>query len=80
MLLHYIQTAMHDSRYELLDEGEGFYGEIPECRGVFANAATLDACREQLAEVLGDWIMLRLARALPLPAIDGVELWVREVA
>jgi predicted RNase H-like HicB family nuclease len=80
MLLHYIQTAMHHARYELLDEGEGFYGEIPECRGVFANAATLEACREQLAEVLEDWIMLRLSRALPLPAIDGVELRVREVA
>ena len=80
MLLKYIQSAMHGARYELLDEGEGFYGEIPDCQGVFANASTLEACREQLAEVLEDWIMLRLSRGLALPIIVGLELRIREVA
>jgi predicted RNase H-like HicB family nuclease len=80
MLLQYIQSAMHGARYERLDEGEGFYGEISDCPGIFANASTPEACREQLAEVLEHWIMLRLSRGLALPIIDGLELRICEVA
>lgn len=80
MLLDYIRTAMRHACYEILDEGEGFYGEIPECQGVFANAQTLEACREHLAEVLEDWVLLRVSRNLDLPVIDGAEIRLREVA
>jgi predicted RNase H-like HicB family nuclease len=80
MLLEYVRTAMRHAHYEILDEGEGFYAEIPECRGVFANAQTLEACREQLAEVLEDWLLLRVSRNLDLPIIDGAEIRLREVA
>jgi predicted RNase H-like HicB family nuclease len=80
MLLQYIQTAMSHARYETLDEGEGFYGEIPDCQGVFASAPTLAACREQLAEVIEDWVLLRVSRNLDLPVIDGAEIRLREVA
>ena len=45
MLLEYVHTALRHARYEILDEGEGYYGEIPECQGVFANAQTLEAWR-----------------------------------
>jgi predicted RNase H-like HicB family nuclease len=45
MLTYYIQTAMHQAIYELLDDGT-FYGEIPSCPGVLSNANTLEACRE----------------------------------
>jgi len=80
MLLEYVRTAMRHARYEVLDEGEGYYGEIPECRGVFANAPTLEACRDQLAEVVEDWVLLRVSRNLDLPVIDGAEIHVRAVA
>jgi predicted RNase H-like HicB family nuclease len=71
---------MRHARYEILDEGEGYYGEIPECRGVFANAPTLEACRDQLAEVVEDWVLRRVSRNLDLPVIDGAEIRVRAVA
>lgn len=80
MLVQYMATAMHHARYEMLDDDEGFYGEIPACRGVFANAATLEACRDQLAEVLEDWVFLCVSRNLELPIIDGAEIRLREVA
>ena len=80
MLLEYVQTAMRHARYEILDEGEGYYGEIPECQGVFASAPTLEACRDQLAEVVEDWVLLRVSRNLDLPVIDGAEIRVRAVA
>jgi predicted RNase H-like HicB family nuclease len=80
MLLQYVHTAMRHARYEILDEGEGYYGEIPECQGVFANAPTLEACRDQLAEVVEDWVLLRVSRNLDLPVIDGAEIRVRAIA
>jgi predicted RNase H-like HicB family nuclease len=80
MLTNYIRAALHHARYEILADDGSFYGEIPVCNGVYANAATLEDCREQLEEVLEEWILFRVSRALPLPAIDGIELTIREVA
>ena len=52
MLLEYVQAALRHAKYEILT-GEGtYYGEIPQCRGVHAHAASLEDCREQLREVL----------------------------
>ncbi len=80
MLTQYIQAALHRARFEILSEDGTFYGEIPICNGVFANAETLEKCREQLAEVLEGWIFLRIHRNLPLPIIDDIGLEIREVA
>ena len=80
MLTKYIQAAMHLAKYEILPDDGSFYGEIAECNGVWANAATLEACREELEEVLQDWILVSIHRHLPLPTIDGIELTVKEVA
>lgn len=80
MSLEYVHTAIHHARYEILDEGEGYYGKIPECRGVFANAPTLEACRDQLAEVVEDWVLLHVPRNLDLPVIDGAKIRARAVA
>ena len=80
MVLCYIETAMRRTTYEILTEDGGYYGEIPGFQGVFANAPTLEECRKQLQEVLEDWILLSVAKNLPLPVIDGMTLRVSEVA
>jgi predicted RNase H-like HicB family nuclease len=80
MLTKYIRAALHHARYEILADDGSFYGEIPVCNGVYANAATLEDCREQLEEVLEEWILFRVSRTLPLPAIDGIELTIKEMA
>ncbi len=72
MLTKYIQAAMHQAKYKILSDDDTFYGEIPGYQGVWANAGTKDACREELAEVLSEWILLRVARNLPLPVVDGI--------
>lgn len=46
MLTSYIGAAMHHATYEILDDGT-YYGEIPGFQGVYANANTLEACREE---------------------------------
>ncbi|ARV60255.1 HicB family protein [Nostocales cyanobacterium HT-58-2] len=80
MFTKYTQAAMHRAKYKILSEDGTFYGEIPEFEGVWANADTLEACREELAEVLEEWILLRVSRNLPLPVVDGIELSIKEVA
>ncbi len=80
MLTNYMRAALHRARYEILPDDNSFYAEIPGFDGVYANAATLEACREELAEVLEEWILFRVAKGLPLPVVDGLELTIKEVA
>ncbi len=80
MLTRYVQGAMELARYEILEDDGTFYGEIPGFNGVYANATTLEACRRELCEVLEEWILVRVARHLGLPVIEGIELRVTEIA
>ena len=80
MLTNYIRAAMRRAKYEILPDDSTFYGEIPRFDGVYANANTLEACREELEEVLEEWILFRISRNLTLPIVDEIELTVKEVA
>ena len=77
MLLEYVQAALRHAKYKILADDSSYYGEIPECRGVYASAPTLEECRSELADVLEDWLLLRIHKNLPLPTIDGLELTVK---
>jgi len=78
MLTKYIQAAMRKAKYEILPEDSSFYGEIPGFEGVWANSENLEACREELEEVLEEWLLLGIARNHPLPVVDGIELTIKE--
>ena len=80
MLTAYIQAAMDKAHYELLPNGEGYFGSIEEMEGVWANADTLEACRAELQEVLEAWIILGLKMGHPLPSVEGMSLDIQEVA
>jgi predicted RNase H-like HicB family nuclease len=80
MLSQYIQAAMRQAKYEILSDDGSFYGEIPGFRGVYANAETLEDCREELAEVLEEWIFLHLSDNMPLPVLNGLKLSVEKVS
>lgn len=73
MLTEYMQAAMRQATYEILDDGS-FYGEIPGFQGIYANADTLETCREELREVLEGWIVLGLRLGHPLPIVNGLRL------
>jgi predicted RNase H-like HicB family nuclease len=80
MLSEYLAAALGKARYEILPEDGSYYGEIPAFDGVYANATTLEACREELREVLEEWILFRVSRNLTLPVVDGRELTIRATA
>lgn len=80
MLTSYINAALKHAHYELLAESEGYFGKIPDLQGVWAQAATLEACREQLREVLEEWIVIGLKMDHAIPTIGGIALTIKEVA
>ena len=79
MLTDYIRSTMHRARFEILSDDASYFGEIPGFDGVNANADTLEKCREELEQVLEEWILVRVASHLPLPVVDGIELAVKNV-
>ncbi len=79
MLTDYIHAAMRRATYEILSDGT-YYGEIPGFQSVYANAKTLEACRDELQGVLEGWIVLGLRLGHSLPKVDGIELSVAQTA
>ena len=67
MLTKYLEAAMRHAHYEILSDDGTCYGEIQECKGVYANAPTLEECRSELAQVLEDWLLFRIYKNLKLP-------------
>jgi len=80
MLTKYLAAAMGHAHYEMLPGDGMYYGEIRKCRGVYATAPTLEKCRDELAQVLEDWVLFRVHQRLSVPTIDGVVLRVKRVA
>lgn len=74
MLHAYLKAALRHAHYEQMPDDRRFYAEIPGFQGVYATGTTLEACREELVEVLEEWILLSVARHLPLPTVDGITL------
>lgn len=74
MLTQYLQAALDRARYEMIEDEEPFYGEVPELPGVWATGKTLEECRRRLASALEDWILFSLAKGLPIPALGDVAL------
>jgi predicted RNase H-like HicB family nuclease len=74
MLSAYLQAAMRRATYEILEDDGSFYGSIPGFQGVYANAPTLEECREQLLEVLEGWILLGISLHHKLPVVEGINL------
>lgn len=72
MIRKYIQAGMEHAKYEILPDDKTYYGEIQECPGVYSNAPTLEQCRNELEEVLEEWILFRIYKNLPIPQIDNI--------
>nr|WP_219904615.1 type II toxin-antitoxin system HicB family antitoxin [Stenomitos frigidus] len=66
---------MHKATYEFLQDSDAaFYGEIPDCPGVWSTGDTLEDCRENVQDALEGWLVLGLRLGHTLPVIDGIDL------
>jgi predicted RNase H-like HicB family nuclease len=80
MLRDYIETAFRKAHYEIIDDETPFYGEIPELQGVWASGKTLEECRDNLGSSLEGWLIIRIARHLGIPELDGVSVSLKEMS
>ena len=71
MIRTYIQAAMEQAKYEIIEDAEPYYGSVPGLKGVWATGKTLEECRGNLEDVIDGWIALRLQRRLTIPPIKG---------
>jgi len=67
MILEYIREAMKRARYEIIDDEEPHYGEIPGIEGLWATGKTLEECRSNLEKSLEDWILFSISKQMELP-------------
>lgn len=79
MFTAYINAAMKKAHYEILPNHEGYFGKIENLQGVWANADSLEACREELKEVLEEWVLLGIKMGHTIPIINGIDLNVKEI-
>lgn len=74
MLTEYLRQALERAHYEIIQDSEPFYGEIPGLDGVWATGTTLEECRRNLADALEDWLLFSIAKGLPIPPIGAVSI------
>ena len=70
MFCEYIQAAISKTVYEVIDDEEPYYGEVPELKGVWATGKTLEECHENLKMAIEDWIAFSLRFNLPILVIE----------
>lgn len=73
MLTEYIQAAMREAHYELMENGR-FFGSIPSCQGAWGDGATLEEAREELRGALESWIAVGLRLGHTLPIVAGIDI------
>lgn len=79
MFTEYLAAALRKAEYKKLEDGSWF-AEIPGFQGVWANAASVETCREELREVLEEWLLLKVRDDDAIPVVDGLEIRIREQA
>ena len=72
MFAEYLKTALRTAQYEYIEEDKAYFGRIPLCQGVWTSAPNLEACRDELEDVLEGWLILSLQKNLPIPEINGI--------
>jgi predicted RNase H-like HicB family nuclease len=74
MIHEYIQAALESAHYEMIEDEEPFYGEVPQLQGVWATGKTLEECRRNLAETIEGWILVRYRQNLDIPKVGGLSI------
>ncbi|MBF0537591.1 MAG: type II toxin-antitoxin system HicB family antitoxin [Nitrospirae bacterium] len=78
MMAEYIHEAIKKATYKVLDNGM-LFAEIPDFAGVWATGTSVEECRDELIEVLGEWLILKIRENDPLPVVNNIDLCIREV-
>ena len=67
-LLNYCEKVLQKAQYTKLNDDTQF-AEIEGFEGVWGNGLTVEECRQDLLEVLEEWIILKLQDGDTLPVM-----------
>jgi predicted RNase H-like HicB family nuclease len=73
MFCEYIPAAISEAVYEVIDDEEPYYGEVPERKDVWATGKTPEECRENLQMAIEDWIAFSYDNLL-IPTIEDLRI------
>jgi len=76
VITKYIEKALQQARYEALEDAT-FCATVPGLRGVIAVGRRVEDCRRELAEVVEEWVLVRVARGLSVPKLGGISVRVK---
>lgn len=75
MITEFINEILEQkAKYEILEDWEWFYAEIPWFTWVWAQASDLENCRKELKEILEEWLILKLRKKQYLPTTINYDL------
>jgi len=66
-ITQYIQNLLRKAEYEYDKETKSWCASVPDLPGVYAQANTVEETREQLVEVIEDYILVSLREKQKLP-------------
>ena len=79
MLTEYIKVSLKRADYKKLKDGS-WYAEIPGFTGVWANGESVEECRNELQEVLEEWLILKIRDKDSIPTVDVLDINIVEKA
>lgn len=74
MLTEYIDEALKRAHYEIIDDEEPFYGEVPELKGVWASGKSLEECRAHLKDVVEGWLLISIKHNKMIPELGSTKI------
>jgi predicted RNase H-like HicB family nuclease len=77
MIRDYLDAALSRAHYTQLDDGS-YAAEVRGLRGVISTGATLEACRKSLEAVVEEWVLVRVAKGLTIPALGAAKIRIRK--
>ena len=72
MIRQYIDEGLHRASYSVVDSNL-YRATVAGLPGVIATAATLETCRDQLAEIMEEWVFVRVSRGLSIPRLGTAQ-------
>lgn len=66
MIREYIEAALQQAHYEIIEDDEPYYGEVEGLQGVWAQGKSLEECRANLADVIDGWLLVRISKGMLL--------------
>lgn len=74
LLIRYVTVAMRGAVPQQL-EGSGWYADLPGFPGVWGNGPSLKECLDSLADILREWVVVKLAKGdRDVPVLDTIDL------